>query len=130
MTVQFIRSPAGEEMAVLPRDEYEALVAASRWDEDEADAALFNERMAELEQGTAHRLPASVSALMLRGDSLLAAIRKSQDMTQTQVTFKTNISQGYLSDLESGKRTGSKETLQLLAECYRVPLGWLTGDES
>lgn len=128
MSVQFIRSPAGEEMAVLPRAEYEALVAAAEQDDDKADSALFQERMAELERGAAHRLPEAVSAAMLRGESLLAALRKAKKMTQTYVRFKTNISQGYLSDLESGKRTGSVDTLKLLADCYEIPLAWLTDE--
>lgn len=128
MGVQFILSPAGEEMAVLPRAEYESLLAAAAQDDDEADTALFKARMAELEQGTAHHLPEDVSALMLRGHSLLTALRKSKEMTQTYVCFKTNISQGYLSDLESGKRGGSIEILKLLAKCYDAPLAWLTDE--
>jgi hypothetical protein len=127
MSVQFIRSPAGEELAVLPRAEYERLVAAARLDDDEADAALFRDRMAELEQGSVQRLPEAVSAAMLRGESLLASLRKWREMTQMEVNLRTEISQGYLSDLESGKRTGSEDVLTRLAKCYDIPLAWLTG---
>ena len=130
MSVQFIQSPAGEEMAVLPRAEYEALVEAAGLDDTEAaDTALFKERMAELEAGIVQKLPAEVSAAMLRGDSLLTALRKWRDMTQMQVNFHTNIGQGYLSDLESGRRRGSEEVLVLLAKCYKIPAEWLTGGE-
>jgi DNA-binding transcriptional regulator YiaG len=127
MGVQFIRSPAGEELAVLPRAEYEALVEAAGHDEDEADAALFAERVAELAGGAAQKLPAAVSAAMLRGDSLLTALRKAQNLTQTEVATRTGLSQGYLSDLESGRRHGSEEVLAQLASCYDVPPAWLTG---
>ena len=130
MSVQFIRSSAGEEMVVLPRAEYDALVEAAGLDDTAADAALFKERVAELEAGAVQKLPAEVSAAMLRGDSLLAALRKWRNMTQMEVNFRTNISQGYLSDLESGRRNGSEEVLKLLAECYHIPVAWLTGNEA
>ena len=130
MGVQFIQSPAGEEMAVLPRAEYDALVEAAGLDDTEAEVALFKERMAELEEGTVKKLPAEVSAAMLQGESLLAALRKSKKMTQLYVSFKTNIGQGYLSDLESGRRKGSEEVLKLLAEYYEIPVEWLTGSET
>lgn len=122
---QIIRTAAGEELVVLSRAEYDTLVAAANEAaEDEEDIAIYDARKAELAAG-GEMLPAEVSSLMLRGYSLLAAIRKWRDMTQLHVNFKTNVGQGYLSDLESGRRAGSKETLELLAGCYSVPVSWL-----
>jgi Helix-turn-helix len=122
---QIIRTPSGDELVVLSRAEYDALLArADEAAEDEDDVAMYDARKEELAAG-GETLPAEVSALMLRGYSLLAAIRKWRDMTQLHVNFKTNIGQGYLSDLESGRRAGSKETLELLAKCYDVPASWL-----
>jgi transcriptional regulator with XRE-family HTH domain len=46
-------------------------------------------------------------------------------MTQMQVEFKTDIAQSYLSDLESGRRKGTDETLRKLATFYDVPSEWL-----
>ena len=42
-----------------------------------------------------------------------------------QVEFKTGIAQGYLSDLESGRRKGTEETLGKLASLYNIPSEWL-----
>ena len=123
MKVQFITSPTGEEMAVLARADYDALAAlAAETEEDMADIALFEARKAE----TSPLLPQEVSARLLRGESLLKAVRNWRDMTQKSVAenCNVNISQGSLSDLESGRRKGDPETLAKLAEIYDVPRAW------
>jgi hypothetical protein len=126
---QIIRTAAGEELVVLSRAEYDALLArAEEHDEDEDDVAIYDARKAELTAG-GEKLPAEVSALVLRGYSLLAAIRKWKGHTQVSVYQVTDISQGYLSDLESGRRTGSRETLEDLARFYDVPVSWLVSAE-
>lgn len=126
MNPQIIKSPSGEELVVLTRAEYDSLVAAAEpYDEDADDAAIFDERMAELEAGRDARLPPEVSAAMLRGDSLLKALRNWRDMTQMQLAFKTGLGQGYISDLEAGRRKGTQETLTLIAEHLGVDENWL-----
>ena len=126
MNPQIIKAPNGEEMVVLTRAEYEALVAAAEpYDKDAEDAAIFDARMAELNSGRDERLPAEVSAAMLRGDSLLKALRNWREVTQMQLSFKTGLGQGYISDLEAGRRKGRKETLALIAKELGVEEGWL-----
>jgi transcriptional regulator with XRE-family HTH domain len=71
-------------------------------------------------------LPPGVSAAVLRGDSRLKAVRKWRDKTQQYLEFKTGIGQGYLSDLESGRRTGTSETIAKLAHALNVPMEWLS----
>ena len=46
--------------------------------------------------------------------------------TQLQLNSKTGIGQGYLSDLESGRRTGTPETIAKLAQALNVPVEWLS----
>jgi hypothetical protein len=125
-TPQIIRTPSGEEMVVLPRAEYEALLErADHESEDADDVAMYDARKAELAAGGG-MLPPEVSAAILRGDSRLKAIRNWRGRTQTYLNFKTGISQGYLSDLESGRRTGTSETLAKLAQVLDVPMAWLS----
>ncbi|WP_298215697.1 helix-turn-helix transcriptional regulator [Acidocella sp.] len=122
---QIIRSPSGEELVVLPRAEYEALLErADHEAEDADDVAIYDARKAELAGGDV--LPPEVSAAILRGDSRLKAIREWRDKTQLHLAFKTGIGQGYLSDLESGRRTGTPETIAKLAEALNVPVEWLS----
>ena len=122
---QIIRTPNGEEMVVLPRAEYEALLASADHEaEDADDIAIYDARKAELVKGGV--LPPEVSAAILRGDSRLKAIRKWRDETQLHLEFKTGIGQGYLSDLESGRRTGTPETLAKIAKALNVPIEWIS----
>jgi len=125
--IQIITTPAGEELVVIPRADYDALVAAAtEAEEDAADIAIYDERKAELAAGRDERLPPEVSAALLRGDSLLKALRNWRDMTQLQLAHGANLGQGYISDLESGRRKGTPETLALVAEALRVDPAWLT----
>jgi hypothetical protein len=72
---QIIRTPGGEELVVLPRAEYEALLArAGDAAEDADDIAIYDARKAELAKGGVV-LPLEVSAAILRGESRLKAIR-------------------------------------------------------
>jgi DNA-binding XRE family transcriptional regulator len=123
---QIIRTPGGEELVVLPLADYEALLdRADHETEDADDIAIYNARKAELTAGGVV-LPPEVSAAVLRGDSRLKAIRHWRDETQMHLSFKTDISQGYLSDLESGRRTGTAETVAKLAQALDVPVEWLS----
>jgi hypothetical protein len=123
---QIIRTPSGEELVVLPLADYEALLDRADHDaEDADDIAIYEARKAELTAGGVV-LPPEVSAAILRGDSRLKAIRHWRDETQVHLSFKTDISQGYLSDLESGRRTGTPETVAKLAQALDVPVEWLS----
>ena len=123
---QIIRTPNGEELVVLPRAEYEALIERADHEiEDAEDVAFYDARKAELAAGGV-ALPAEVSAAILRGDSRLKAIRNWRGETQSRLNLKTGIAQGYLSDLESGRRTGTPETIAKLAQALNVPAEWLS----
>ncbi len=125
-TPQFIRTPNGEELVVLSRADYEALLAGLDDEaEDAEDIAMYDARKAEL-VSAGGVLPPEVSAAILRGDSRLKAIRNWRDETQLQLSFKTGIGQGYLSDLESGRRMGTPETVAKLAAALDVPTDWLS----
>jgi DNA-binding XRE family transcriptional regulator len=122
---QIIRTPSGEELVVLPRAEYEALKAAAEFDEDAADIAMFDERMRELAQDPNAKLPAPVTDAMLRGASLLKALRLWRGLPQTALAKTVGVGQGFMSDLESGRRRPSGEMAKKLAHALSVPEAWL-----
>lgn len=123
---QFITTPSGEELVVLARAEYEALVsAAALVDEDDADVAIYDLRKAELAAGRDHVLPAEVSHGLLRGESRLKAIRKWRGLTQIALADRAGVGQGYLSDLERGRKRSAPDTLAALARALDVPADWL-----
>ena len=78
--------------------------------------------------GINNALPKEVSAMLLRGDRLMKAIRKWRGMTQTDLATKTGLTQGYVSDLESGRRAGTRETLVLIAKHLDVDPDWLIAE--
>jgi len=123
---QIIRTPSGEELVVIPRAEYEALVAAvADAEEDVADAAIYDARKKDLAQGRDIALPVEVSQSILRGDSLLKALRKWRNLTQIELAQATGLGQGYISDLESQRRGGTTETLNAIAKALDVDPSWL-----
>ncbi len=121
---QIIRTPSGEEMVVIPRVEYERLLAAAH-DEDADDVAIYDARKAELAGDPDAVLPAPVSAAMLKGDSRFKALRRWRGLSQSALAAKAGVGQGYLSDIENRRRTGSPETLERLARALDVPAKWV-----
>jgi transcriptional regulator with XRE-family HTH domain len=49
-------------------------------------------------------------------------------MTQMHLSFKTDLSQSYISDIETGRRTGTAAALRLIANALDVPLDILVQD--
>ncbi len=93
MNVQIITTPAGEELSVMPKREYDALVrAAEEAMEDAADVAAFDAAMADLAGSSP--LPAEVSANVLKGMGLLRAIRTWKGKQQQEVAAAAGLSQG------------------------------------
>jgi DNA-binding XRE family transcriptional regulator len=121
---QIIRTPSGDEMVVIPRREYERLVAAAH-DEDADDVAIADARKAELAGDPDALLPELVSAAMLRGESRLKALRRWRGLSQSALAAKAGVGQGYLSDIENGRRAGAPETLARLARALDAPAKWV-----
>lgn len=122
---QFIRTASGEELVVLTRTDYDALLdALAEAEEDAADVALYDARKAASEGG--ERLPPEITAALRGGARLLEALRDRRGMTQARLAEATGLAQGYLSDIERGRRTGTAETLGRIAAALDVPVAWLT----
>jgi len=121
---QIIKTPTGEELVVIPKADYEALLhAAEEALEDAADVAIYDERKADLK--TEKPLPADVTMEILRGSSRLKALRNWRRLTQAELATTIGVSQGFLSDLESNRRTPSARTRAMLAKALDIPGQWI-----
>ena len=125
-----ISTPGGEELVVLPRAEYELLVAGARAssqaeDEPAEYVAIFDQRTAEFAENKAGLLPKEVSAALLKGATLVRALRDWRGIRQQQLAAKAGLGQGYLSDIERGRSQGSPEARESLAQALDVPKEWL-----
>src|SRR5262245_7341271 len=104
MNVRFKKTPGGE-VAILPRKEYEALIArASEADENAGTARLVTRARKEIAAG-APLLPRAVVDRLAKGENPIRVLREWRDVTQMYLAFKTNLSQGHISDIENGRRT-------------------------
>ncbi|TDR88166.1 helix-turn-helix domain-containing protein [Enterovirga rhinocerotis] len=105
------KTPNGEKMVVLALADYEALLAAND-PEDAADVAAFDEAMAALDSGEDRRLTSEEMAAYYQRPGFLRGLRKGKGLTQRQVAEAAGIQQGFLSDVEAGRRNPSEDTLR------------------
>lgn len=124
MNVRFQKTSRGE-VAILPRKEYEALVAkAAEADEDVGTARLVARARKEV-AGGAPLLPKEFVDRLANGEKAVRVLREWRDVTQMHLSYKTNLSQGYISDIENGRRTGTPAALRRIANVLKVPLDLL-----
>lgn len=124
MGIQTLTTPAGEELVVMTRAEYDALVqAAEEAFEDGADAATYAAAKAALKAEDI--LPPEVSGFVLKGDSALRAFRKWRGLSQQELSAATGLTQGFLSDLENRNRALTAEVAAKLRQALDLPVSWL-----
>ena len=127
MNVRFQKTARGE-VAILSREDYEALVAkAAEADEDKGTARLVARSRRAIAAG-APLLPKHVVDRLANGENPVRVLREWRDETQLYLSFKTGLSQGYISDVETGRRKGTAAALRLIADVLRVPLDLIVQD--
>ncbi|GIK81725.1 MAG: helix-turn-helix domain-containing protein [Pseudorhodoplanes sp.] len=70
-------------------------------------------------------LPKHVVDRLAKGENPARVLREWRDVTQLYLSHKTDISQSHISDIESGRRTGTPSTLRRIADALNVPLDLL-----
>jgi hypothetical protein len=121
MKVQTIETEKGDNLVVLSRRDYDALLARAG-DEDAEDRMTL---VIAAEARSEQPLPEPVSAAILRGDSLLCAVRRWRGVSQAELSLNSGVAIDDLNDIEQRRVAGSPETLQSLAKQLNVPTGWL-----
>ena len=124
--VQFIRTPGGDDLAVLPRTDYDRLIAlAAEAQEDAAASRIVRNSMRALKEGREVVLPKAVVDRLANGDSPVRVIREWRDMIQGELAVAVGISQNYLSEIENGRRKGPAELQKKFARALGVPMDLL-----
>ena len=98
---QVIQTPAGEEMIILPRAEYEALVNSV---EDLEDLAAVERSRARIAAGEEELISDSELDEYLDAATPLAFWRRKRALTQAALAKAASVTQAYLSEIESGKK--------------------------
>ncbi len=121
MTVRFQKTSKGE-VAILPRKDYEALVARAAEAEEDAGIARIVARARQEIAAGALLLPKQVVDRLANGESRIGVVREWRNVTQAHLAHNTGLSQGHISDLENGRRTGTPATLRAIATALAVPV--------
>lgn len=122
--VQFIKTASGEELAILPKSEYERLAKLVA-DEDIGTARLVHNARDKIAAGREVLVPKAVVDRLAAGENPIRVLREWRAMTQAELVVKIAITQGYLSDLEAGKRKGPIALHQKIAQALGVPIDLL-----
>jgi len=117
--IQIIERDGKPEWAILPYDEYLQLVEQAELLEDIRD---FDEISAAIERGDEELIPAEVVNAILDGKNLVKVWREYRGLTQQQLADIVKISKPYLSQIETGKRTGTTDILSRIAKALDVSL--------
>jgi DNA-binding XRE family transcriptional regulator len=122
--VQFIKTAGGEELAILPKSEYDRLARLVA-DEDIGTARVVRNAREKIAAGREVMVPKAVVDRLAAGENPIRVLREWRAMTQTELVVKIGITQGYLSDLEAGKRKGPVALHQKIARALGVPIDLL-----
>jgi DNA-binding XRE family transcriptional regulator len=125
-SVQFIHTPGGDDLAVLPRSDYDRLVAlAAEAQEDTSASRIVRNSIRALKEGREVVLPKAVVDRLANGDNPVRVIREWRDMIQGELAVAVGISQNYLSEIETGRRKGPAELQKKFAHALGVPMDLL-----
>ena len=119
MTAQYFTTPNGEEMAVLPRPELDAL----------REAVEHARSVAAYHAGQLPGLSPAQAREFVAVNSPLAFWRKYRGLTQSALAAMVGVAQNHLSDVENGKRSGSVQLWLKLSRALEVPVDALVDDD-
>jgi DNA-binding XRE family transcriptional regulator len=124
--VQFIHTPEGGDLAVLPRTDYDRLIAlAAEAQEDAAASRIVRSSARAIREGREVVLPKAVADRLADGENPVRVIREWRNMIQGELAVLVGISQNYLSEIETGRRKGPAELLKKFARALGVPMDLL-----
>ena len=118
-SVQVIARNGKPEWAVLPYDVYLQMAEEAEMLHDVRD---YDSVKAAIEQGREELIPSEVVFALLDGDNPVEVWRERRGLTQQQLAEQAGISTPYLSQIETGKRTGTTDVLLAVAKALKVTL--------
>jgi DNA-binding XRE family transcriptional regulator len=121
------KGPQGDDIVILSREEYDRLIAAIN--EDAADIKILRRSIARVESGEEETFTSDEVDAFLAAKTPLAFFRKRRGMSQDALAKRAGITQGYLSEIEIGRKSGDIQTLRKLADALKVSLDSLVPAE-
>ena len=90
-------------------------------DTDAMIASIVDATDAKIARGEDVALPTAVWTAIENGEHPVRAIRKYRNLTQNDVAERAGLRQGYIADIEAGRKTGSPTSLKAIAAALGVP---------
>jgi DNA-binding XRE family transcriptional regulator len=118
-SVQIIERNGKPEWAVIPYETYLRLVEDAETLQDVRD---YDAAKAAIERGEEELIPGELVYAILDGENPIKAWREHRGMTQQQLAEAVGISAPYLSQIETGKRSGAIEVLKAIAKALHLSL--------
>lgn len=118
MTIQVIEKNGQPEWAVLPYEIYLQLVEDAEMLQDIHDYDMAKQAIEAGEE----LIPSKVAYALVDGENPIKVWREYRGLTQQQLAETADLSPAYLSQIESGKRTGTAEILKSIATALSLTL--------
>jgi DNA-binding XRE family transcriptional regulator len=119
MDEQIITTAAGERLVVIPEAKFNAMREAL---DDMADLAAIESFRRRLTAGEEELVPAAVADRIIDGENKVRVWREYRCLTAKDLADKAGISTAYLSQIETGSRDGSFDTIKRIAAALAVSL--------
>ena len=118
MNIQVIERNGNPEWAIIPYKDYLRLVEEVEMLNDVLDYDMAIEAVKQGEE----LVPSEVAYAILDGESPIRVWREYRGYTQQQLSEAAGISKPYLSQIETGKRTGTTEVLSGIAKALDLTI--------
>ncbi len=112
---QKIVTPSGETLVVLPLADYEALLSAS-------DIVAAERVVTEVAAGRDEFIPEAMVNRLLEGENAIRLWREHRGLSATKLAELAEVSATYLSELETGKKSGSVAVLGRIANALGLTI--------
>ena len=125
--LQIIRTPSGDEMVVLSRAEYEALLATAEEVLDDAeDLAIARRRWGEWNATGRLVTPPDVARMILDGHHVLEAFRNHRRISIDDLAQRAGIEPSRIRAIEAREMVGDTQTMDALADGLAIDRVWLS----
>ncbi len=109
-----------EDTVTLAREEYEALIER---------IAELEDRVAAVDADGGVRVPHEVARAIDGGEKPAVAFRRHRGFTLKDLSERTGLAVGYLSEIERGVKPGSAAALVRIADALGTTIALLVGEE-
>lgn len=118
-TVVSFKTPNGEDMIVLAKSDYDALVERAEFAEDITAIDTYRRKLAA---GEEEAIPEEFANRLIDGENPIRVYRELRGMNARELAERTGISAAFLSEIENGKKEGGVSTLKRIAAELNVML--------